>query len=85
MIVFLHHNNGFGLRIEGTGGIDPRAGDAVRQILGVLELDELAATATTSSPAIGQAGSRDDVGSVRRGYRVTRLGGLVQFLESGGN
>ncbi|HKV88696.1 MAG TPA: hypothetical protein VJT78_11935 [Candidatus Dormibacteraeota bacterium] len=34
MIVFLHHNNGFGLRIEGTGGIDPRAGDAVRQILG---------------------------------------------------
>jgi len=34
MVVFLHGTRGFGLRIEGTGGIDLRAGDAIKQILG---------------------------------------------------
>jgi hypothetical protein len=34
MVVFLHGTRGFGLRIEGTGSIDPRAGDAIKQILG---------------------------------------------------
>jgi hypothetical protein len=34
MVVFLHGTRGFGLRIEGTGGIDPRASDPIKQILG---------------------------------------------------